>query len=138
VGVNHAKIEPLFREPAGDGSNALDLVVVTAEARFVSYAFELRQIVGKPTFLVRLPEELRIRKPGAEHTFVPGPYQSLGVLLRIDDGQEMRGQLPAFLFHGEILLVVAHDRDQNLVREAQKGRIEIPLDHRRVFVEVRD
>src|SRR5260370_2577826 len=67
---------------------------------------------------------------------MPRAYQSLGVLLRIDDRQEMRGQFPALLFDGEVLLVVTHYGHQNLVRETQKGRIEIALDHGWVFVEV--
>src|SRR5260370_22450274 len=69
---------------------------------------------------------------------MPRAYQSLGVLLRIDDRQEMRGQFPALLFDGEVLLVVTHYGHQNLVRETQKGRIEIALNHGREFVEVGD
>src|SRR5260370_38324364 len=69
---------------------------------------------------------------------MPRAYQSLGVLLRIDDRQEMRGQFPALLFDGEVLLVVTHYGHQNLVRETQKGRIQIALNHGREFVEVGD
>src|SRR5258708_27681850 len=72
MGVEHAEVEPLLGEPAGDGADALDLVTVTAEARFVGDAFELRQIVGEPTFLIRLPEKLRVREACAEDALVAG------------------------------------------------------------------
>jgi len=40
---------------------------------------------------------------------VAGADDSLGVLSDIDDREEVRSQFTVFLFHGEILLVVAHD-----------------------------
>jgi len=124
VGVNHAKIEPLFREPRAMVRMRSTLSVGNCEARFVSSRSSFGN-VGKPTFLVRLPEELRIPQTGRGAHFCPArsiPWS----LLRIDDGQEMRGQLPAFLFHGEILLGGRHDRDQNLVRRLRKAGSKFP------------
>ena len=46
-----------------------------------------------------------------------GADQPLAILVQIDDCQEVGRQFPVLLFHGEILLVVAHYRDQNLVGE---------------------
>jgi len=62
---------------------------------------------------------------------VAGADDSLGVLSDIDDREEVRSQFTVFLFHGEILLVVAHDGHEDFVREAQKGRIEIALNDAR-------
>ncbi len=84
VGVEHAEVEPLLGEPAGNGPDAFDLVAITAETRFVGDAFELRQIVGEPTFLIRLPEKLCVGEARAKDTFVAGADESLGVLIDID------------------------------------------------------
>src|SRR5258708_31785864 len=56
-----------------------------------------------------------IRRPPRSTLF---PYTTLfrspfGVLSDIDDRQEVRSQFAVFLFHGEILLVVAHDSDRS-------------------------
>ena len=136
VGLGHAEVEPLLGEPAGGGADALDLVAVAAQAGFVRNALKFREIVGEPTFLVRLPEELRVGKTRAEHALVPRTDQSLGVLVCIDHGQEVRRKLAAFLFHGEVFLVVAHDGDENFVGQAQERWIEGALNNARVFVEV--
>src|SRR4029077_7558054 len=98
VSLNQAKIEPLFRQPAREGADALDLVAVTTEARFVGNAFEFREVVGEPTFLVRLPKKLRVGEACLEDPLVSGTNETLGVLGQIDDGEEMRRQFSIALF----------------------------------------
>ncbi len=136
VRQEHAEVKPLLGEPAGDGAHTLDLVPIAAEARLVGHPLQLWQIVGEPTFLIRLPEELRVGEARSKNAFVAGADQSLRVLVHIDDRQEVWRQFPILLFNCEILLVIAHDRHQNLVRQAQERRVETPLDHRRKFVEI--
>src|SRR6266481_36496 len=136
MGKEHAEIEPLLGEPAADGAQALDLVPIAAEARLVGHPLQLWQIVGEPTFLICLPEELCVGEARSKNAFVAGADHSLRVLVHIDDRQEVWRQFPILLFNGEILLVIAHDRHQNLVRQAQERRVETPLDHGRKFVEI--
>jgi len=69
---------------------------------------------------------------------VSGTDQALGILIDVDNRKEVRSQFPALLLHGEILLVVTHDGDQDLVRQAKKSRIEIALNDCGVFVEISD
>ena len=98
----------------------------------------LGRISASFDFLVGLPEEPRIGEPRAQHAFVPGTHQPLGILGQIDHRKEMRRQFPAPLLHGEILLVAAHHGDQDLVGQFEERRIEVTLDHGWVFVEVGD
>ncbi len=42
------------------------------------------------------------------------------------------------VFHGEVFLVVAHDRDQHLLRQAEETLVEAPEHHRRPLGKVRD
>src|SRR5260370_4910049 len=136
MGKDYAEIEPLLGEPAGDGTHTLDLVPIASETRLVGPPLQLGQIVGAPTFLICVPEELCVGEARSKNAFVAGAAQSLRVLVHIDDRQEVWRQFPALLFHGEVLLVIAHDRYQNLVRQAQERRVETPLDHGRKFVEI--
>jgi len=69
---------------------------------------------------------------------VSGTDQALGILTDVDNRQEVRGQFPALVLHGKILLVVTHDGDQDLVRQGKKSRIEIALNDCGVFVEISD
>ena len=50
----------------------------------------------------------------------------------------MRRQFATALFERKIFLVIAHDGDQNLIRQRQKSGIEIPGDHGGQFIEVGD
>src|SRR5258708_728568 len=111
-----AEIKPLLAEPAGDITDALDFVAIAAEAGLVGDALQLGKIVGEPTFLVRLPKEAGVGKTRAENPLVPRPDNSLGVFVRVDDCQELWRQLTVLFLHGEVLLMVPHDGDENLVR----------------------
>src|SRR5258708_38111340 len=83
-----------------------------------------------------MPEELCVGEARSKNAFVAAADQSLRVLVHIDDRQEVWRQFPALLFHGKVLLVIAHDRHQNLVWQAQERWVETPLDHGRKFVEI--
>ena len=143
IGIRHvrlhqAAVEPLLGKPARNRAHAFHFVAVTSQPRFVRDAFEFRQIVGEPTFLIRLPKKLRIRQPRPQHSFVPGAHQPLRILRKIDDRQKMRRHFPVPLLHRKILLVPAHHRDQDLVRQRQVRWIEIAFEHARAFIEIGD
>src|SRR6266852_3984640 len=103
MGKEHAEIEPLLGEPAGDGAHTLNLVPIASEARLVGHPLQLWQIVGEPTFLIRLPEELRVGEARSKNAFVAGADQSLRVLVlaasRADDDSVL---LQALLVVGKV------------------------------------
>src|SRR3989441_11142184 len=70
VSLRDAQVEPLLGEPPRKRTQALDLLEVTAEARFVGDALEPGQDVAEAAFLVRLPEEAGVSKAGTEDTLV--------------------------------------------------------------------
>ena len=58
------------------------------------------------------------------------------VLIEIDDRQKIGRQRSVFALQRKIFLVVAHDRDQNFLRQLQIGRIESAQNRRGIFVEI--
>ena len=88
--VEHAQVEPLLGEPASEAADAFDFVAIAAEPRFVGDPFQLGQIVGQPTFLIRLPEKLGVGEARTKDALVAGADQPFGVLVDIDDGQKVR------------------------------------------------
>ena len=132
----HAEIEPLLRQPARDIAHTFHFIAIAAQAGFVGNALQLGKIVGEPTFLVGLPEEARVGEPGSQDPLVPCADKALGVFVGIDDRQKLRRKFSILLFHGEVLLVVAHDGDENLVGQAEERGIELALDDRRMLVEI--
>ena len=88
--MEHAQVEPLLGEPASEAADAFDFVAITAEPRFVGDPFQLGQIVGQPTFLIRLPEKLGVGEARTKDALVAGADQPFGVLVDIDDGQKVR------------------------------------------------
>ena len=69
---------------------------------------------------------------------MPGADQALGVPGQVDDRQEIRREFSAPLFHREVFLVVAHHRDQDLVRQVKERRVEPALNDVGKFVQVAD
>ena len=66
-----------------------------------------------------------------------GTNEAPGILRQIDHGEEMRCQFSIALLDRKIFLVTTHDGDQNFVRQVQEGGIEVTVNYRRQFVEVR-
>ena len=111
TGMGNPAREPLFREPAGQFANSIDLFAVAPKLFLVGYRCKFRKIVGQPTFLIRLPEESRIREACTQHTLVPRADQSGLILVQIDYRQEIRSQRAVLAFQREVLLVVTHHGD---------------------------
>src|SRR6266436_3098353 len=138
VSLQHAKVEPLLGQPAGDGADAFDFVAVAAEAGFIGDALEFRQIVGEPTLLVGGPEELRVGKARAEDTLVSGADDAFGIACDVNHREEVRGEVAVLFLDGGVFLVIAHDGDENFVRKIEEGGIEVPLDDGGKLVEIDD
>ena len=66
-----------------------------------------------------------------------GADDALGILRQIDYSQEMRCQFPVALLDRKIFLVATHYGDENFVRQVQEGWIEVTMNDRRQFIEVR-
>src|SRR5437879_6300330 len=117
-------------------AHALDLIAVATETRLVSDVRQLRQIVGEPTFLIRLPKKTRVSKASAQHPLMPGSDQTFRIALQVDHGKEMRRQSALTVLDGKVLLVIAHHRDENLLGQVEVPPVEIAENHARVFVQV--
>src|SRR4029077_15310983 len=134
----HAKVEPLLGQPPGDGANAFGFIAVAAEAGFVGNALKLRQIVGEPTFLVGGPEKLSVGKARAEDTLVPGADDAPGIASDVNHREEVRGEIAVLFLDGEVFLMIAHDGNENFVREIEEAGSEVTLDDRGKLVEIDD
>ena len=126
----------MLRKPASNRAHALHFVEVTSEPALVGNVRKLRQVVGEPTLLIRFPEKLRVGKACTQHTLMSRPHQPLRVFVEIYHRKKIRRQPPAASFERKIFLMVAHHRDQNLVRQREKIRIKIAGNHGGILVEV--
>ena len=119
--------------PSGQFPEALNLVIGCPEKGMEGDPLEILHPPFQRNFLVRLEEEARIGKAGANHLFVSA-FHHLGIPGQgIVDGDEVRKQRAFFIRHRKVLLVGDHCRDQNLGRKLQKFRVKIPADRRGIF-----
>ena len=125
-------------QPAGHALHAHRLVIVAAKIFLEGDVTQQMNALAKGLFLVRLPEEAGIVEARAQNAFVAVPDQSFGVASRVEHGQKMGQQFPVGIVDGEIFLVVAHHRDQDLFRQIEKFRIEAAEDDRGKFREIDD
>ena len=66
------------------------------------------------------------------------PDQALRIAIGVQHSQKMWRQFAGGIFHREILLVIAHHRDQNFLRQRQKLRIETAQNGRRKLRQIHD
>src|SRR5579872_3055498 len=88
--------------------------------------------------LVGLPEEPCVVETGAQNAFVTVPDSSLRVAIGIQNRQKVGQKLPVGIFDREVLLMVAHHRNEDLFRQFQKFWIEAAQYGRRPLGEVDD
>ena len=101
------------------------LVEVAAQNFLEGHRLQHVHALAQRNPLVGFPEEARIVETGAQHALVAVANQSIGITVRVQNRQKMRQQFAAGVLQSEILLVVAHHRDQNLIGEREKLRIEV-------------
>src|SRR5690242_16362979 len=87
-------------------------------------------------FLVSLPEEAGVVETGTQDTLMAMSNHAGRVTVGIEDGQEVGKQLAAGVLDCEILLMIAHHRDQNFLGQFQKFGIEAPEDGGRPLCQV--
>src|SRR5207248_4575130 len=87
---------------------------------------------------VLVEEELSVGEAGPEHALVTSAAD-LGIAhLGVRDGDERRQELALLVLHGEVLLVPAHLRDQDLRRELEEFLLEVSGDRRGLLDEAGD
>ena len=99
----------------------------------------MRQIgdaVGQLLLLVGLPEEARVVEAGAQHALIAAADEALGIGVDVHHRDELRRELAVGVFHREILLVVAHHRDQDFFGQFEELRVEAAGDRGGIFGEV--
>src|SRR5690348_11420424 len=85
---------------------------------------EILHTVGKVFMLVLVPEEARIVKARAEDAFVAAFDQTIPVGIDVHYSHKPVSQLASSINYRKVLLMVAHDRDQNFFRQVEIGKVE--------------
>src|SRR4029077_8323682 len=88
--------------------------------------------------LIGLPEETRVVEPRSEHAFVSMTNDAPRIAVGVQHCQKMRQQLAACVLDREVLLMIAHHRYQDFLRQFQKLLIKTSQDCRRKFGQVDD
>ena len=117
-----------FRKPTGEALHAQSLLVVAAEIFLERDILQQLDAITQSLLLIGLPEKARVVEACAQHAFVAMSDQALGIARRIEHRQKMRSELAIRIFNREILLVVAHHRDQHFFGQSEKLGIEIAED----------
>ena len=136
IRLRNPAAKPLLREPAGQIAHPFYFVAIASQTRFICHCRKPRKIITELPFLIRLPEKLRIRKTRAQNALVSRANQPLRVAWQVNHSEKMRCELPVPRLQAEILLVVSHHRNQNLIWKRKECRIEVPHDHAGKFVKV--
>src|ERR1700686_909357 len=123
---------------AGHTLHSQSFLVITPKILLKSDVAQQIDALAQGLLLIGLPKKTGIVEASAQDALIAVANQTICVGIRVEDGEKMGQQLSVRLFVGEIFLVVAHHRDQDLFWKIEELRIEAPEDHRRKFGEVDD
>ena len=125
-------------ELAAEMLRAGGLVIVTAELLLEGDRLEHGHAILERELLIGIPEEARVIEAGTQNALIAVAHDgfALGVGHRVEHGEEMGREFSAGVFHREVLLVVAHDGDQNLLGKSEKLAVKASEDDRRRFGEI--
>ena len=126
-----AALRESSRNPAAQPLHPQRLVVVAAQVFLEGHVLEPRDPLAQRMLLVGLPEEAGVVEAGPQHALVAVANEAVGIAVGVQHSQKVRRELALGVFDRKILLVVAHDRDQNFFRQLQKFGIEAAQDRRR-------
>ena len=118
--------------------HAHGLVVVAAQILLEGHRLQHRHALAQRNLLVGVPEEARVVEAGAQHALIAVADQPSGSPSVFSTARKCGSQLAVRILHGEVLLVIAHHRDQNFFGKREKFRIEVAEDDRRKFGEIDD
>ena len=104
--------------------HAFGLLQIRPELGLESYVGEIFDAVREFLALIGLPEEARIVEARAQHALVAAADQSFGIGAGVHHGNEPRREMAGFVFHREVLLVVAHHGDEHFFGQCEELRIE--------------
>src|SRR5690242_8458408 len=113
--LQYAAAKPLFGKPSRNRTHAFHFVAIASQSGFIRDAFEFRQVVGEPTFLIRPPEKLSVRQARSEDPLMARSHQSFGIFRQIDNRQKVWCYLSISSFDRKVFLVTTHHGDQDLV-----------------------
>ena len=126
------------RQPVRQLLQPPGLVADAAELRVKHHLIEHGQAGFQRAQPVPIPEELRVRQPGAQNALVSGPHRRIAVgRLDIRHEQEARREAACPVLHREIALVRLHARHQHFRRQFQEGRVETADARHRPFGQAR-
>ncbi len=119
---------------------ARGLVVVAAEFLLEGDRLEHGHAILEGELLIGVPEEARIVEAGAQNALIAVAHDgfAFGIGHRVEHGEEVRREFAVGIFHGEVLLVIAHDGDQDFFGKGEKFAVEVAEDDRRRFGEIDD
>ena len=119
-GLGHA-----LRDPARQLLEARRLGAERAEARVEHDPIELRDPAGERPLAVLVPEELRVPQARAQHALVACDHSPTIVLGReIGDRDEARRQASFGVLERQVLLMMAHRRDQDFLRQRHEALVD--------------
>ena len=114
------------------------LVEVAAKVFLEGDRLQHLDAVAQRDLLIGVPEEARVVEAGAQHALVAVADQAVGIAVGVQHGEEVRQQLAVGVFEREVLLVIAHHRDQHFVGQREKFGIEAAQNDGREFGQVDD
>src|SRR5208337_2678584 len=115
-------------------------LVIISKFFLKSHIFQTINASFERYLLVEVPEEAGVLEACSQDAGIAVADNGLAlrVYLGVEHGEEMRGELSAGSFNGEVLLVIAHHGDQNLFGQGQVLRLKITEDHRWPLGEMND
>ena len=75
--------------------HALGLFEITAELRLKGDVGKIEYALGEFLLLIGVPEKPRIVEAGAQYAFVAVANQSVGIAIRVSDGDELGASSPS-------------------------------------------
>ena len=126
------------RDEAAEFLHAHRLVEVAAQVFLESHGLQHVNAIAQRDFLIGVPEEAGIVEAGAQHAFVAVANQAVRISISVEHREKVRRQLSVGVFEREVLLVIAHDGDQNFGGQREKFGIEVAENYRGEFRKVDD
>lgn len=120
-------------ERVGNRMQPANFVADCAQLLVEHDRIELMHAIDNAKLLIFLVEELGIRQAGAKHLLVALHDLIQSGRIAIPDGDEERLQLPLRIQYREVTLMLAHRRNQHILRNVQERLVECAVQHGRVL-----
>jgi len=120
--------------------SARGLGKVAAELLLEGDRLEHGHAIFQRELLIGVPEETGIVEAGAQNTLIAVAHDgfAFGVCDGVKHGEKVRREFAVSIFNGEILLVVAHDGDEDFLGESKELAVKVSEDDGGSFGEIDD